>query len=571
MRKIYTLFFSCCLFFAANSQWSDNTERNLELSKAGSDDIVTVNNKTSGTVWTAFYSTNAVTFNFDMRVQLINHDGTKVFGDSGLVIGTKKSGTATFVFSAAVDESNNIYVAYQYQKGSAYTTLIQKVTPSGELPWGKNGIDLGPGLSPYPAVLTNGEVVVAWNNNGVINYQKISQDGVKTWDPAKEITSSTGHTVTRAQVVANTNALFSIVYQDLFAFPIYTNLYMQRFRNNGKPDWTSAKKISTLTTAAARYYDVMADDDNVIVGYYGNPPLSNRFDAFVQVVNRNGSLPLGANGAAFSDYASDFDPYEQTINIAHDNGDLYAYAVCTFTNPDQTSSGVYAQKINLQNGKRLFGDTAKKLYPISKDLLAITGGGLGHSKDGCLRFSFTDLQNRLYSGGFDEKGKYLTKDKYTILCSTIHAKLRFGFAYSPAVAAGESDEFVAVWQEDKGDGDRPYAQNISCDGTIGQSKSNAAIAADVQDVKIVAASGVKVYPNPATDKIYLTLNSASSTRATIIISDAQGRIVNQKEQTLNLNSNVIEMNVQHLPAGMYFIRISGNGIKDNTAKSFIKQ
>ena len=75
-----------------------------------------------------------------MRVQLINHEGKKVFGDSGLVIGTKKSGTATFVFSAAVDESNNIYVAYQYQKGSGYNTLIQKVTPAGDLPWGKNGI-----------------------------------------------------------------------------------------------------------------------------------------------------------------------------------------------------------------------------------------------------------------------------------------------------------------------------------------------------------------------------------------------------------------------------------------------
>ena len=32
---------------------------------------------------------------------------------------------------------------------------------------------------------------------------------------------------------------------------------------------------------------------------------------------------------------------------------------------------------------------------------------------------------------FDEKGKYLTKDKYTILYPTIHAKLRFGFATAP--------------------------------------------------------------------------------------------------------------------------------------------
>ena len=80
------------------------------------------------------------------------------------LLATKKSRTATFVFNAAVDESNNIYDAYQYQKGSSYNCIIQKVTPSEDVPWDKTGIEVGHGLSPYHAILTNGEVAVAWNN-----------------------------------------------------------------------------------------------------------------------------------------------------------------------------------------------------------------------------------------------------------------------------------------------------------------------------------------------------------------------------------------------------------------------
>jgi len=84
-------------------------------------------------------------------------------------------------------------------------------------------------------------------------------------------------------------------------------------------------------------------------------------------------------------------------------------------------------------------------------------------------------------------------------------------------------------------------------------------------------SGLRLYPNPATDKIYLTLNSTSTAKAKIIIADAQGRIVHQQEQMLNLNSNVIAMNVEHLSPGIYFIHVSGTGIKDYTAKKFYKE
>ena len=101
------------------------------------------------------------------------------------------------------------------QKVRLTNCVMQKVSLAGQLIWGNKGVDLGAGLAPYPVALSTNEIAVAWNDNsGRIAYQKVSAAGVAAWSPAKTFTSNSGHIVSRAQVVANTNGKFSMVYQD---------------------------------------------------------------------------------------------------------------------------------------------------------------------------------------------------------------------------------------------------------------------------------------------------------------------------------------------------------------------
>ncbi|MBV9962471.1 MAG: hypothetical protein JO072_09505, partial [Parafilimonas sp.] len=154
MKKIYFLILLCATTSLLRAQWNSNTNKNTVVANLDASDIQTAS-AGNGKTWIAFYSQNGS--NYDMRAQLIDAAGRRMFGDTGILVSNKKSGSATFVFNVCVDHDDNFVIAYQIAKGSAYECVIQKVSASGQLLWGKNGVDLGSGLSPYPVTLSTNE------------------------------------------------------------------------------------------------------------------------------------------------------------------------------------------------------------------------------------------------------------------------------------------------------------------------------------------------------------------------------------------------------------------------------
>ena len=463
MRKIFAAFLFTFLFIRANAQWSTDASVNTLVAGVNSSDIQTAiygNN-----IWIAFYSLNGS--NYDMRVQLMDaRTGNKNFGDNGLLISNAPSGSATFVFNVCTDNDGNLIVAFNFMKGSTMHAALQKVSNAGQILWG-NGIDLGAGLSPYPVALSNNDIAVAWTNNSVINYQKISAVGVVAWSPVKELKGNpVSKAVSRAQLVAHSNGTFGMVYQQVASFLFYTNLYEQRFDNDGNGIWANPVKISTITTASYRYYDVMNFNDTTYVGYYGNPSGSNRFDAFVQKIPADGSLPWNADGSTFSDYSGNADPYEQTININRHPWDGFIYGVCTFTDPGQIKSGIYFQKFDPNTGEKLLGNNAEELAPITTSLTTIAGSGLRACNEENI-FTSTDNTNKLYACAINYDGSFAWGSKFKTICSTTNSKLRYGLVsfFNPILE--ENSGSIAVWQENRNGDDRPYAQLISCSGALG--------------------------------------------------------------------------------------------------------
>lgn len=75
-------------------------------------------------------------------------------------------------------------------------------------------------------------------------------------------------------------------------------------------------------------------------------------------------------------------------------------------------------------------------------------------------------------------------------------------------------------------------------------------------VKLNAGKGrVNAFPNPVTDKVTLSISS-DLLHSKAVLSDLQGRVI----QNIKLNSQLVEVNMQDYPAGVYVITIS-NGIK----------
>ena len=412
-------------------------------------------------------------------------------------------------------------------------------------------------MSPYPVTLSTNEIAVAWNdNNGKIDYQKISAAGVAAWASPKIFSGNSTHTVSRGQLIAGTNGKFNMVYQDQFSFPFYTHLFEQKFDNDGNALWSSAVQISTLATASYRYYDVLAENDTTYVGYYGNPSGSNRFDAYVQRINPDGGLPYGTNGSGFAPgFSGNNDPYEQTIYIAKKPGAWNVWAVCTITNSLQTASGVYIQKYDAASGLNQYGDEAHQVFPINQKLISLAFSQLSLC-DNSPVFLTTSNNNKLAAVKINENNA--STAFVTALGSSNNSKFRYGFTNF------NKGQAVAVWQEDKGSGNMPYAQNIKCDGSTGS------VLSSLSDNSIAETLSIKnVYPNPVLNNFTATITSSLQTSVHIYITDVNGNVMKQLQQNLQKGDNQVSINVSNIKAGSYFIKVMNGNISAGTL--FTKQ
>ncbi|MCX6249766.1 MAG: T9SS type A sorting domain-containing protein [Bacteroidetes bacterium] len=456
------LFPAMFIFFSlipgiSNAQWNTNTSVNILISGIPVADLQAAPTS-DGKTWIAFYANTGS--NYDMRAQLIDANGYKLLGADGMLVSSYPSGSATFVFNVCVDASNNLIIAYQDMRSGPQQAIVYKISQAGTQLWGSTGVILGGGLAPYPAVLSTGEVVVAWNETATntLNLQKITTSGTLAWGSPIPIMVGTS-TTTRGQLIANNSGKFSLVYQKR-GVGISTTLYSLMFDNSGVALYT-ALQICNQTTSGARYYSIVAEGDTTYFGYYSST--GNRFNSFLQRINPSGTLPWGVNGSNFNTSTGTNDPYQSETAINLTPGSAYVWSVCTFTNPAQTQYGVYIQKFLKTSGARQFTDAGKVVYAISASMDA-QWGDLALVNDTPM-FESEDVNYKIYATRLDASGNFVWPGNRVELSSTTATmatpKMREEFTPDgPNRCAG-------TWTENRGTDYMGYAQGISIGGLIG--------------------------------------------------------------------------------------------------------
>jgi len=458
LRAVYSFSFLLILSLfpgAIHAQWNDNTSVNIQISGLTIADMQSAST-TDGKTWVAFYVQNGN--NYDMRAQLIDAAGYKLLGSDGVLIDNKPSGSATYVFNVCVDASNNLIIGYQDQRAGPLQSVLYKISQTGAQLWGANGIVLGGGLAPYPAVLSNGEVIVAWIADAgyTLNLQKITTSGTLAWVTPIQVLVGTSAT-TRGQIIANTAGKFTMVYQK---GTMYTTLYAQMFDNNGTALYAPLQ-ICNQTTAAYRYYSIAGESDTTYYGYYSST--GNRFNSFLQRINPDGTIPWGMNGSNFNTSTGTNDNYQGTTCINLTPGSGYVWSVCTFSDPNQTVYGIYIQKFLKSGGARQFTDAGKVVYPIGSSMYT-QAGDLALVNDTPM-FMYYISNYKIYATRLDASGNFLWPGNQVELSSTTatmaNAKGRYGFTPDgPNRCAG-------IWTEKRGANYLGYAQGVSIGGLIG--------------------------------------------------------------------------------------------------------
>lgn len=453
-------YFLASLFFLLTScaycQWNPNTFINLAVSNLNGDDLQTTTTS-DGKTWIAFYSNNGG--NFDMRAQLLDVNGNKLLGPNGLLVSNQTSGSASFVFNVCIDGNNSLIIGYQYEVAGVLSAVVTKVNTDGTLPWG-NGVVLGDGLSPYPAINKTNDVIVCWNNNSpaTLRVQKISNAGALMWASPVSINVGTSNT-TRGQIVCHPNGDFTTVFQKK-SFGISTTLYAQRYNTSGIAIWAAPVQLSNQTTSAARYYSILAIGNTTYYGYYSS--VGFRFNSFLQKIKDDGTLPWGINGSAFSTYNGASDPYQQTTSIAHATASPYIWSACTYSNSAQSQYGVFVQKFDTIAGAVMLNPIGKQVFPISASFESLAGS-LSLFNDAPF-FSIYDVDYKIYATRLDANGDFVWTGNRVELSSTTAGpgSPKGRFAFTTCV----NNQSVAVWSENRGVGNNVYAQAITSFGVL---------------------------------------------------------------------------------------------------------
>jgi hypothetical protein len=69
----------------------------------------------------------------------------------------------------------------------------------------------------------------------------------------------------------------------------------------------------------------------------------------------------------------------------------------------------------------------------------------------------------------------------------------------------------------------------------------------------------EVYPNPFSNKVHISINTAAATTLNLTMNDINGRIIKASEYKVNEGFNAVEFNTADLASGLYFITLKSQG------------
>lgn len=100
-------------------------------------------------------------------------------------------------------------------------------------------------------------------------------------------------------------------------------------------------------------------------------------------------------------------------------------------------------------------------------------------------------------------------------------------------------------------------------------KDNSSKLSEVRRLKNAGTAVVTVYPNPVADLLNISINTSNATEGKLSITDISGKIVYLKTVKLQPGNSVLPVQVDHVPAGSYILKVQLNN--DIIVKKFNKQ
>jgi len=553
MKKITLGLILLLLNQFVSAQFTNDTTANYIVRDSLSTEQLTPLSATTSTGQTYISWFDSYNSNYQLRMQLLDEFGNKLWPDSGLVVSSLPQNSALYRYDLKVDNEDNAIVAFQDERSGSLKVVAYKIGPSANFIWGATGVELtdssAQGLAPTIGVTMANNAVIAWHadlgSSKWVSFQKISSTGTVLW--SKRIFDNT-NTNKYSRAVLTSSGIDDIIMmyvEELGNFPgVTSTLYSQIFDSNGDPVWSVPLQVSTKTIPYFVFPQIISDlNDGFFTAFNTSNPINPGLnDVYAQHVQANGTL-WSATGTQVANSSTE---HKSTGGFCYNLLNDAFYINLQVLDGGQGSSGVFIQGIDA-SGSVLMGANGiqlKNVDPIYYNPHALVDAGNGLISI----FSF---------GSFGAQQIASIKTDY-------NGSLLWGF--EPAIcnynsnkddlSAGlfKNNQTVIVWEDDRLDAG-VYLQNLNGDGSFG-------IITSITEVN--RENELFLYPNPSSFPI-LKLNSKTDDQASIIISSIEGEECLRRNYPIQSGINEIRIDNMPFAAGIYLITIS-----TNTATSYTK-
>lgn len=535
MKKLFTL-----LLFASTlaiAQWNYDITENLPVTSKRSTTSNTVGTS-DGKTYVFFYEIGEAS-TMTPRVQLLDKDGVKQFGENGILINDiTPLITSSQPMDMVVDSENNLYATFVASNNQIY---LQKIEPTGNLPWGNSGIVVSAAGGLYPKILPlSNSVIVTYDSFArvaqIVKFDK--ETGASSWATPLAVGNIGGLTRTTLMEFSKlSDDSFVAVFQGrVNNFATTGKLYAQRYDSNGVALWNAPVEIHSATGVPriSRFTHFVDSSDNFYIAYNSNLNASTlKYDAYVQKITPNGEIPWGMNGIDITtdNYSSESNP------VMAIDGD-YIWAMATGEINDGTSKrGEVVQKINKNTGALAFDEIGKIVFVPQSGADANMRMSTISFLNGKPTFVIVDNNDIAVNPivlsvvSLNQDGEIYSNNPIT----SASAKARIS-------AVAKDNQIVVAWEDKRTDGfEQIYAQNFKTDVMATQNS--------------IKNNEVRIYPNPVVSELTVLSNSKIKL---IELFDQSGRvIVSSKKNVLSL---------QKYPAGLYILKTTFEDSSTITSK-----
>ncbi|NCA84710.1 MAG: T9SS type A sorting domain-containing protein [Clostridia bacterium] len=469
MKK--SLFIFVLMVFAAPllwAQYSSNPAVNLRLSTAAGEQALP---KTAvcpdGSMYISWFSSEDG--NYNVRLQRLDASGNPLFAPGGLLVSDQPQMTWLTDYSLTADQAGYAIVTFQDIRNTNNNVVAYRVSPAGEMMWGDDGLMLSNSdafdVNPQVCATEAGNLIFAWPSQGtanVVRMQKVSPSGDLLWGANGITLTATGISYTFPFLhPAGGDHAFLIWHKETGPFwAPNRGLYVQKLDTDGTFMWPADLEVfPPVGSGAVITLDFCPDDaGGIVFTKYGND-VGTHFNCWVQHMTAAGALTMPVNTYVSTSmdrlhmYPSPaFLPQTQEVIVYFSEQDL-----------NQNQRGLYAQKFDLQ-GTRQWTDNGKMLLPLSNNDYSLPMASGYQDKALCVYGAAVfgnSIDEKVQAVMLDSDGTYVWTDQFidmsTVQSGKIHA----------ALSTFHQNQWVAVWEEDRSGNTDIYAQNIHPDGSLG--------------------------------------------------------------------------------------------------------